>query len=332
MRFSIIVPIYNIERFLYKCIDSVLIQNYKNFELILVDDGSTDNCPGICDTFAQHDSRVKVIHKTNGGLVSARKAGAKIAEGDYLIALDGDDWLEASCLEKLNQTIEANNVDLVRFGYYIAENEDDKIPVPIRLFYGYYNRSRIEKEIFPYLIYGSNGLRFPHSVWGGCVKRSLYCIEQLAVDDNIKIGEDAAVMRPIVYKAQSIYVMKDCMYCYRRNMASMTKERKPFSMKNVSLVAEHYINRINIKEYDFQNQLFCSVVHNFFLVAVTQFWQKKSYLKIRKEILAVLNENIIRTSVKKAKFGMSIRHILMNLVLRYRIVPIMWLYSQIKRL
>ena len=78
-KFSVIVPIYNVEKYLKQCVDSILNQTYKDFELILVDDGSPDNCPAICDEYAQTDSRVKVIHKQNGGLVSARKAGSEIA-------------------------------------------------------------------------------------------------------------------------------------------------------------------------------------------------------------------------------------------------------------
>ena len=91
MLFSVIVPIYNIEKYLKRCIDSVLAQSFGDFELILVDDGSPDNCPAICDEYAAKDERIKVIHKENGGLVSARQEGIKIASGDYVFHLDGDD-------------------------------------------------------------------------------------------------------------------------------------------------------------------------------------------------------------------------------------------------
>ena len=105
MLFSIIVPIYNIEKYLSRCIDSVLAQSFSDYELILVDDGSPDNCPAICDEYAKKDSRIKVIHKKNGGLVSARQAGIVEAIGDYVFHLDGDDAICPDALESAYEII-----------------------------------------------------------------------------------------------------------------------------------------------------------------------------------------------------------------------------------
>ena len=98
---SIVVSIYNEWEYLDKCIDSIVNQTYKNIEIILVDDGSTDCCGEICDKYAEQDSRIIVIHKPNGGLVSARKAGTKKATGDYIINVDGDDWIEKERIQNL---------------------------------------------------------------------------------------------------------------------------------------------------------------------------------------------------------------------------------------
>ena len=91
--FSVIVPIYKVEKYLNKCIDSILKQTFQDFELILVDDGSPDKCPKICDEYAKKDKRVRVIHKENAGLVAARNTGIKEAKGDYICYVDGDDWI-----------------------------------------------------------------------------------------------------------------------------------------------------------------------------------------------------------------------------------------------
>lgn len=93
-KLSIIVPVFRVEQFLNKCVDSILNQTYRNLEVILVDDGSTDNCPRICDEYSQADPRVRVIHKKNGGLCSARNAGLDIATGEYVTFVDSDDWIE----------------------------------------------------------------------------------------------------------------------------------------------------------------------------------------------------------------------------------------------
>lgn len=97
---SVIVPIYNIQEYLPQCIDSIINQTYTELEIILVDDGSTDSGGSICDEYALNDSRVKVIHKKNGGLVSARKAGIRAAHGEYITFVDGDDWIERDTYQK----------------------------------------------------------------------------------------------------------------------------------------------------------------------------------------------------------------------------------------
>ena len=98
--FSVIVPIYKIEKYLCKCVDSILANTYTNLEVILVDDGSPDKCPQICDMYAEKDKRVHVVHKKNGGLVSARQAGVEVAKGDYVFCIDGDDWISDDYFEK----------------------------------------------------------------------------------------------------------------------------------------------------------------------------------------------------------------------------------------
>ena len=106
---SVIVPVYNVEKYLKKCVDSIINQTYKNLEIILVDDGSPDNCGAICDEYAAKDSRVKVIHKSNGGLSDARNAGMKVAAGDYFAFVDSDDWIEHKMFERLlNNSIKYN--------------------------------------------------------------------------------------------------------------------------------------------------------------------------------------------------------------------------------
>lgn len=93
-KLSIIVPVFRVEKFLARCVDSILTQTYRNIEVILVDDGSPDNCPRICDDYSRVDTRVRVIHKLNGGLCSARNAGLDVANGDYITFVDSDDWIE----------------------------------------------------------------------------------------------------------------------------------------------------------------------------------------------------------------------------------------------
>lgn len=111
MKISIIVPCYKVEDFLPKCVESLMAQSHKDIEIILVDDGSPDDTGKLCDEYAKKDSRIKVVHKQNGGLVSARNAGYDVATGDWIMYVDGDDWLDADCCQIMLDAI-ADNLDV----------------------------------------------------------------------------------------------------------------------------------------------------------------------------------------------------------------------------
>lgn len=115
---SIIVPIYRAEKYLNKCVQSIVDQTYKNLEIILVDDGSPDNCPAICDAWAKKDSRIRVIHQRNGGFSAARNAGLDVATGTYIQFVDSDDWIEPNMVEALVIYAQQTHADIVRCGYY----------------------------------------------------------------------------------------------------------------------------------------------------------------------------------------------------------------------
>ena len=114
--FSVIVPVYNADKYLEKCINSILAQTYAKFELIAVDDGSTDNSGSMLDKYTERDARISVIHKNNGGIGSACAAGIEIAKGDYLAFVDSDDFIEKDMLDNLCSVIEKTNADIVHFG------------------------------------------------------------------------------------------------------------------------------------------------------------------------------------------------------------------------
>ena len=123
---SVIIPIYNVERYLDKCIRSVVDQTYKNLEIILVDDESPDQCGTICDKWAEKDKRIRVIHKTNGGLSDARNAGTDATEGDWIFYLDSDDYLEKNALETVVNIQKEYQSDIVVGNYsYLYEDHED---------------------------------------------------------------------------------------------------------------------------------------------------------------------------------------------------------------
>lgn len=124
---SIIVPVYNVEAYLERCLDSLVGQTYSNIEIILVDDGSTDHCPEICDIWERKDPRIKVIHKENGGLSDARNAGLKMATGEYIAFVDSDDWLDLEYCDVMIKTMFENDADIVECGTYLVDESGEKI-------------------------------------------------------------------------------------------------------------------------------------------------------------------------------------------------------------
>ena len=120
---SVIVPIYNVEKYLRMCVDSILNQTYGDLQIILVDDGSPDRCGEICDEYAKKDKRIEVIHKENGGLGYARNSGLELAKGEYVIFLDSDDWIDAGHIERLVAEAKKTNADVIVHGYKKCTDE-----------------------------------------------------------------------------------------------------------------------------------------------------------------------------------------------------------------
>lgn len=117
-KISIIVPVYKVEKYINRCLDSILNQSYKNLEIILVDDGSPDRCGEVCKEYAKKDSRIRVIHKENGGLSDARNFGMKYITGEYTLFLDSDDYIEKNCIETLLKVAQENKSDIIQSGFY----------------------------------------------------------------------------------------------------------------------------------------------------------------------------------------------------------------------
>lgn len=225
---SIIVPIYKVENFIHQCIDSLISQTYKNIEIILVDDGSPDNCPAICDKYAKQDSRIKVIHKKNGGLISARKAGLKASEGEYVCFVDGDDWIEADMYENIAKAIEETNADCIitQFFYSYPDKEQKS---DYKLNKSLYKRDEIEKEIFPTMLFDNQYYRFGifPNCWTKVFKREFLEKHLMDTDDRIRIGEDIAFTYPCMMECQTIAFIDKALYHYRINPESMTKAYDP---------------------------------------------------------------------------------------------------------
>lgn len=211
---SIIVPIYNVEKYLRRCIDSILNQTYNDLEIILVNDGSTDLCASICDEYSVLDNRIKVIHKKNGGLSSARNAGLRIASGDYISFVDSDDWIEPHMYETLLKNVINYKAQISSGGVTdLFEKDDAYIPIK-STFNGnieivYDNKEESIKRF----------LSSPWAAWGKIYHKSIH--EDIFFPEG-EINEDEAIALKLLNRCERVVYTNESMYNYIKRPNSIT--------------------------------------------------------------------------------------------------------------
>ncbi len=323
MLFSVIIPFYNIENYVDKCIQSILNQTCGDFELIAVDDGSTDSTGMQLDKYKENDPRIKVIHKKNGGLTSARKAGAQECKGDYVVIVDGDDWINENYLEKFKEIICVHIPDVAICGYYMGEenNLSARSPYSSNGCYGFYDKDRMDKEYLPYLF------KALPMVWGKAYKRELYLKYQLQIDDNITMGEDMAISYPCIAYAESLYILDEPLYYYRQNPESMTRSRKKYlSWEKILFRIAHIEKVMPLDRFNYRNDFYGYAAHSLFNVVLSHLKNDK-YTDAVKCAKAHLKEPKIRAMLDNAaKNGCGVNKILAKL-LKYRAFLIMKLFT-----
>lgn len=329
MLFSIIVPIYNIKQFLHQCIVSILAQTYDNFELILVDDGSTDGSAEICDDFQRKDKRISVVHKKNGGLTSARKRGLELANGNYIMCVDGDDYIDNNLLYDVNNILHEHQYDIVCFEA-IAVGVAGHKTIPIGQFrYGAYNREELEKEIFNQLITGVEGIRFSPNLCFKVIKKDLIYPVQMQLPDDIIIGEDSCVSYPCIYNAASMFILNKQLYYYRMNQDSLTHQRKKsLSWEEPLRRAEFYQKFIRNDKFDFDMQIARITSHSLFNVTLSVLRVKK-YREARAEIISYLSEKNFKYYIDKATFKHNCKEKIAHFCLKHKLVLFMFIISKL---
>ena len=232
---SIIVPVYNVEKYIAECVDPLIGQTYENTEIILVDDGSKDSSGKICDEYASNfpDKDIKVVHKENGGLVSAWKAGVEASTGDYLSFIDSDDWIDAEMIAEMAAQTTGSESEIISSDYVIEYSRGGSKNVYQRLLPGEYDRTKIESEVMSQLL--GNEQRLIHV--SRCMKlfsRKLFLDNIKYSDEKLRMGEDFIVTIPCLLDAERIYVMDHkAYYHYRYVNESMVHKYDPNLEANI---------------------------------------------------------------------------------------------------
>ncbi len=209
---SVVIPIYKVEEYLRECIDSVISQTYKNLEIILVDDGSPDNCPAICDEYAEKDNRIKVIHKENGGLSDARNAGIKIATGEYISFIDSDDYISNNFIQSLLYSLIVSDSDISICKYIKFTNE---LNVSICNKFSISCESPVDSL---YKLYSQNEYIVYTVVWNKMYKKSLFNDIWFPVG---KIHEDEFTTYKLLSSAKKVAYIDAGLYYYRQRESSI---------------------------------------------------------------------------------------------------------------
>lgn len=222
-RISIIIPVYNTENYLERCIDSVVNQTYSNLDIILVNDGSTDRSGQICDSYSNTDERIKVIHKVNGGQASARSAGIALAQGEYITFIDSDDYIDTDAYETIIKSMTLNEYpDMI--AYDLIEEYEDHISRKVNNFKdGLYDRNRIENKIFPEML--SYGEFFDFGILPNLVckiiRREYLKSIEVNVSENVRFGEDAVMVFQMMPNLNLLQIIKYAPYHYNKRNDSM---------------------------------------------------------------------------------------------------------------
>jgi glycosyltransferase involved in cell wall biosynthesis len=226
MKISIIVPVYNTGKYLNRCIDSIVAQTYKNWELILVDDGSTDQSPAMCDRYASEDDRIRAIHQSNCGHTAARLSGLNAGDGEYVLFADSDDWIEPGMLDALAGAAVSCNADISQCGYFADKQDGTVIRAESEYQEGIYDKRRLQDVIYPTMIYHGGrtyGFGIAPNMWNKLIKRSLAEKYLPGIDRTIRNGEDGLLVYQCMMEAEKFADVKECYYHYCSNDGSVSK-------------------------------------------------------------------------------------------------------------
>lgn len=253
---SVIVPVYNVEKYLSICIDSILNQTLKQIEIILVDDGSTDKSPIICDEYCDRHENIKVIHKENNRVSAARNDGIKKATGKYIALVDSDDWIEPNMLEEMYNKAEEFHTDIAMCDLKkVGVESEYTVSQPIRE--GYYDRNMIESELFPCLIMFEN-IEFPPTISNcTCLFRREFLIENdLFYDEDIHYCEDSIFGSEAMYNANGFYYMKNkYFYNYFYNPNSTTSTCNMKKWDSYLIINKRLKEYFKDSKFDFSRQI-----------------------------------------------------------------------------
>ncbi len=333
-KYSIVIPIYNCERFIDRCIKSIINQSYKNIELILINDGSTDNSNIICKKYSENDNRIVYIEQKNSGVSSARNKGIEKATGDYITFVDSDDYIEKNTLELLNKIIEKEKCDIIKYGYvkesrFLKKTYEFSIEKNINI-----NRESYNEKVYPY-IFQTYDLS---NIWNAIYKKEV--ISNIRFDEDLKYGEDFKFMIQALLQSKSLYIESRCLYHYVYNSNSAinknnmkNKQEKLINIITCCLDIQKELGVFECLEEQINMRIkntimvFCAEIaknnnYDFYLGKIQEIIKHESFRKIEKRYLEDFNldiwngvlEHNYYQKLKKYNLKIKLKKIILKLI------------------
>lgn len=303
---SVVVPVYNVEKYLNRCVKSIQNQTLKEIEIILVNDGSTDHSGAMCDEFATLDERIQVIHKENGGLTSAWKAGVERAQSDFVGFVDSDDWIDLDMFEKLYEKAVETNADLTICGlvYEFEDGVTKSKTESSKLVGKLYERKEIESKIFPTLL--SDGSFFGRTIQPARVtklyKRQIILDNIKYCSDRVSIGEDLQLTFPVLCDAKRVLMIENYFpYHYWINANSMTGKHDENYVGKIAETMNQLLN-ISVQKnvFDFSTQ----IINDFLCLTILGIKNeimrnyKAGFSKVIKNLKKIFNMPEVREAIE----------------------------------
>lgn len=309
MKVSVIVPVYNTGRYIQRCVSCLRRQTYQNLEIILVDDGSTDDSSSVCDSLSRVDDRIVVIHQKNSGPAAARKSGIEYASGDYLVFVDSDDWLSLDAIERCVLTVQETHSDIIIYDYVISANDTDIMSTATHE--GFPSGNNVPPEqAYDNIFCGA----MSWNIWQFFVKRSLFHGVEHPL--SIRIGEDLAVVYQIIGNAQHLSYINSAFYHYYQREESATAalvdpDKQISAFEDIVSVTEGLNSYISSNYSSLTNQLNSFVLNRDF---------------------AHLIEAVIAGSRNRSMMKRWITNYRTDFIARYRKLPVKNMKTKIKGL
>ena len=320
---SIIVPVYKAEIFLERCVNSILNQTYRDFELILVDDGSPDRSPQICDCFAETDKRVRVIHKENGGVSTARNAGLDAVRGDYIAFVDSDDFLEPNMYEKMMDKAMTHNCDVVMCDC-VKDFSDHSSVYSHDIRGGFYNLEQLKREHYPHLLMMEN-VEYPATISNVTLLwKSVLNTPDMRYQPGVRYSEDLLFGAKLLRRANSFYYMKaEPLYHYVMNPMSASHTYVPDKWNDFQLLHRMIRHEFASDEaFDFSHQIDLCLLFFLYNTLGESNASNLSTKEKKAKMKTILRDENVREMfdrVKVCKLPISKKLKLITMIYKYRV-------------